>query len=273
MTAHFSRMNARVDEDDPLAVQHRLSGAAARPQSSRIGKFRVELPVVIETAEIRWARNDESDKGYAQRGFTELPIIDAIAGLRERFVVADQHRPFDEFAIVPGVEAQDRSRGGYDRSDGPVHRGRRRRLCTTRGSARPLCLQRRRYQRGEREREQRVPRPHRAFAAVAGAPAAPRPSNATASCAARPAGSARAPLRWNSARWLPKRHSRAPAGATDSRPGVRGTRAPLPRVPSRGGGWSSSVRLNRCSLRSRYESPDSRSASPPPGPAPHMTRP
>src|SRR5256714_3414657 len=232
MTAHFSRMNARGDEDDRLAVQHRFSGAAARPQISRIGKFRVELPVVIETAEIRWARNDESDKGCAQRGLTELPIIDAIAGLRERFVVADQHRPFDEFAIVPGVEAQDRSRGGYDRSDVPVHRDRRWRLCTTRGSARPLCLQRRRYQRGEREREQRVPRPHRALAAAAGPPI---PSNATAICAARPAGSARAPLRWNSARWLLKRHSRAPAGATDSRPGVRGTRAPPPRVPSRGG--------------------------------------
>src|SRR5947208_357487 len=172
-------MNARGDEDDGLGVQHRLSGAAAGPQSSRIGKFRIELPVVIETAEIRWARNDKSDEGCAQRGFTELTIIDAIAGLRERFVVADEHRPFDEFAIVPGVEAQDRSRGGYDRSDGPVHRGRRWRLCATRRSARPLSIQRRRYQRGEREREreQRVPRPHRAFAAVA-PPLAP--SNATA---------------------------------------------------------------------------------------------
>src|SRR2546421_8330326 len=179
MTAHFSRMNARGDEDDRLAVQHRLSGGAARPQSSRIGKFRVELPVVIETAEIRWARNDESDKGRAQRGLTELPIIHAIAGLRERFVVADQHRPFDELAIVPGVEAQDRSRGGYDRSDGPPRCDGGRRLGATRGSARPLCLQRSRYERGEREREQRVPGPHRAFAAVA-APSAP--SNATAIC-------------------------------------------------------------------------------------------
>src|SRR5438105_14367775 len=100
MTAHFSRMNARGDEDDRLAVQHRLSAGAARPQISRIGKFRVELPVVIETAEIRWARNDESDKGRAQRRLTEHPNIPAVVALREAFALQTHHRPFDDVGIV-----------------------------------------------------------------------------------------------------------------------------------------------------------------------------
>ena len=82
VTADFSRVNARRDEDDRPAVLHRLPCGATCPQRPWIGQLCVELPVVIETAEIRWTRDHQSDKGRTQRGLAELPVIHAVARLR-----------------------------------------------------------------------------------------------------------------------------------------------------------------------------------------------
>ena len=131
VTADFSRVNARRDEDDRLAVLHRLPCGAACPQRPWIGQLCVELPVVIETAEIRWTRDHQGEKGRTQRGLADLPVIHAVARLGERLVVALEHRPFDELPIIAGVEAQDRPRGGNDGANRPVGRG-----CSRRGPAR-----------------------------------------------------------------------------------------------------------------------------------------
>src|SRR5438477_6457519 len=126
MAANFSRVNARRDQYDRLAVLQRITRGPAGAKAARVGQFGVELPVRVEPSQVLRARNDKGDERRPQCRLAELAEIDAIARAGQRLVMAHQNRPFDELAIVPGLEPENGPRRG-DRGSSPAAGGGRRR--------------------------------------------------------------------------------------------------------------------------------------------------
>src|ERR1041385_5336571 len=115
MAPHFRRVDARRDEYDRLAVLDRVPSGLRGAQGAGIGQAGIELPVIVQAPEVLRARNRERDEWRPERGLAELFDVDPITGSRERVEITNQHGPFDQLAIVSGIEAED---GPRRRDDG-----------------------------------------------------------------------------------------------------------------------------------------------------------
>jgi hypothetical protein len=115
MTADLRRMNARRDQDDRFTVVQRIPRRARGLEHAWVREARIHLPEVIEALEVLRARDRERDERRAEGRLAKLAVVDAVAGFGERFEVTHQDRPFDELAIIPGLEPEDRARRGDHR--------------------------------------------------------------------------------------------------------------------------------------------------------------
>src|SRR5712664_4107295 len=167
-------MDARRNEDNRFAVLQRVASGSTGMERAGFRELRVDLPVIVEPPQVLRARDRERDQGRAQRRFAELAVVDAVTRLGKRLEVADEHRPFDELAIVARLEAEHGPRSWNGARSGR-RTDRPRRPARRRAVGGPLCSQRQGQQRGGCQPKQPGTARYQCWLVVAAGAASPVP--------------------------------------------------------------------------------------------------